>query len=122
MRYRFRYEERERLAVVRHYLEEHLDEPVRIEALCKLAVMSRAKLNAGFVKHYGTSVQACLKNLRMKKARELLLQTEESIRAIAAACGYAHQRNFSTEYKQYYGVVPLAERRDGETAIVHRES
>jgi len=114
MGYRFGKEERERLEAARAYLAEHLEEPVRIAVLCAVAAMSRQKLNAGFLLFYGQPVSKYLALLRMQRARELLQSTEDSIGAIAAACGYQRQGSFSEAYKRHYGVVPREERKRGE--------
>ena len=114
MGYRFGKEERERLAAVERYLAENLHETVRVEGLCRLAIMGRDKLNAGFERFYGCTVRAYLTRLRMQKARELLRQTEESVGAIAAACGYEHAENFTKSYKRVFGVTPRMERKEAE--------
>lgn len=119
MGYRFGKEERARLAAVERYLAAHLHETVRVETLCAIALMSRQKLNAGFVKFYGENVQRLLRGMRMKRARELLRHSEESIGAIAALCGYEHPENFSTAYKRFFGLSPQTERKNGGA---HRES
>lgn len=114
MGYRFGKEERERLGAVERYLAAHLHETVRMESLCTIAIMSRQKLNAGFVKFYGENVQRLLRRMRMKRARELLRHTEESIGTIADACGYEHPENFSTAYKRFFGITPQRERKNAE--------
>lgn len=112
MRYRFRQEDKEKLAAVRRFLADHLHEPVRVETVCLVAGMSRQKLKAGFAAVYGESIQDCLMRLRMEKARALVLETEESVALIAAACGYEHAENFSKAYRRWYGVVPRTDRRE----------
>ena len=116
--YRFRQDERERLEVVRHYLAGHLHETVRVETLCALAIMSRRKLIAGCERYYGKPIRRYLLSLRMEKAKELLLTTEDSIGAIATASGYQHQGSFSEAYKQYHGLLPREERKRCDSAEV----
>jgi transcriptional regulator GlxA family with amidase domain len=114
MVYRFRNEEKERLATVAQYLAAHLQETVRMDALCALAIMNRHKLNAGFARMYGQRTLAYLHRLRMEKAKVLLQTSEESIGNIAETCGYQHQGSFSEAYKQYYGLLPREERNRSE--------
>ncbi|HEV7329410.1 MAG TPA: AraC family transcriptional regulator [Flavisolibacter sp.] len=114
MAYRFRSEEKERLAAVASYLAAHLEETVRMDGLCALAIMNRHKLNAGFERFYGQRTLAYLHRLRMEKARALLQISEESIGSIAATCGYQHQGSFSEAYKQYHGLLPREERNRSE--------
>lgn len=110
MRYRFRSEEKERLAAVRRYIEANADAALRVGALCRMALMNRHKLNEGFERFYGKKVRAFVLALRMEKGRELLQTTEDSIEAIALVCGYGHASNFGVVYKRYFGYAPKEER------------
>ena len=47
-----------------------------------------------------------LTNLRMEKARELLLTTESSMKEICVAVGYADPNYFSRIFKKNTGVTP----------------
>jgi AraC family transcriptional regulator, transcriptional activator of the genes for pyochelin and ferripyochelin receptors len=116
MRYRFRNEEKERLAAVRRYIETNADAVLRVDALCRMALMNRHKLNEGFQRFYGQKVRAFVLTLRMEKGRELLQTTEDSIEMIAMNCGYSHASNFGVVYKRYFGYAPKEERnKQGST-------
>jgi transcriptional regulator GlxA family with amidase domain len=103
--------DREQLEEVRRYLLAHMAEQIRIRQLCALAQMSRHKLNKGFEKNYGKKPLAYLHDLRMQQARQLLLNTNDSIDTIAEATGYAFGSNFLTAYKAYHGHTAGSERR-----------
>ena len=47
-----------------------------------------------------------LVNLRMEHAKTLLLQTDESINAIAIKVGYIHSISFGRTFKKVIGVTP----------------
>ena len=48
--------------------------------------------------------------LRLKKARSLLLQTEMSVINVALACGFSSPSHFSKCYRAFYGRTPYRER------------
>ncbi len=55
----------------------------------------------------GSSLSAYIANVRMKKARELLLlDPKESISKIAPAIGFRSSAYFSTFFKRHTGLTP----------------
>ena len=48
--------------------------------------------------------------LRLKKARSLLLQTDMSVINVALACGFSSPSHFSKCYRGFYGRTPYRER------------
>ena len=50
-------------------------------------------------------------NLRLQRARLLLLQTSKSIVDIALACGFISAPHFSKCYRDLFGIPPREERR-----------
>jgi len=51
--------------------------------------------------------------MRLRRARELLLQTAMPIMDITAACGFQSPPHFSKCYRNLYGYPPSAERKIG---------
>jgi AraC family transcriptional regulator, glycine betaine-responsive activator len=48
--------------------------------------------------------------LRLKKARSLLLQTDMSVINVALACGFSSPSHFSKCYRAFYARTPYRER------------
>ena len=87
------------------YIEEHLNEALDIERLCKIACMSRSKFYQQFKLAFGTSPALWQQQLRLKKAYSKLLQG----RTVSQACyelGFNCPSHFSRLFKQAYGVPP----------------
>jgi AraC-like DNA-binding protein len=59
-----------------------------------------------FVKEVGMSVPDYLNLLRIKKAKELLLNTDMDITRIAYAVGYHSSQYFTTRFKRLEHVTP----------------
>jgi AraC family transcriptional regulator, transcriptional activator of the genes for pyochelin and ferripyochelin receptors len=114
MAYRFTLYERERLELTRHYILDNLHMQLKLPELCVLCTMNRNKLNEGFKKYYGKNIVACIKEYRMQKAKKLLIETDDAIRDIAEATGYAYPTNFLKAYKNYFGYTAGFERRKAD--------
>jgi len=49
--------------------------------------------------------------LRLKRARDILLRSEEQVREVALSCGFASPAHFSKCYSRFFGVSPRGERK-----------
>ncbi|MFZ3203731.1 MAG: helix-turn-helix domain-containing protein, partial [Pseudomonas sp.] len=49
--------------------------------------------------------------LRLKRARDLLLRSEAQVRDIALSCGFASPAHFSKCYSRLFGHSPRGERK-----------
>jgi len=55
--------------------------------------------------------------LRLARARQLLLQTNMSIVDVAFACGFVSAPHFSKCYRDHFGIPPRDERRSRRPAV-----
>lgn len=88
-----------------HYIEEHLNDPLDIDALCKITCMSRSKFYQQFKLAFGTSPALWQQQLRLKKARTLLLQGHP-ISKVCFDLGFNNTSHFSRLFKQTFGITP----------------
>jgi AraC-like DNA-binding protein len=91
---------------VRFFLLENYMNKININELCKTAHISRQKLFYSFKRRYNKSVLAFLKDLRMEKARELLILSDLTVTNISKAVGYKYIGYFCREFKRYYKKTP----------------
>ncbi|MEM8832652.1 MAG: AraC family transcriptional regulator, partial [Cyanobacteria bacterium P01_G01_bin.19] len=82
--------------------------PPTTEALAKQVGTNRFKLNQGFRQLYNTTPFGYLRNHRLQQAWRLLMTSELSVEAVAAAVGYQCRSNFATAFRQRFGVNPKA--------------
>lgn len=68
--------------------------------------ISTRQLERLFQKHLKVSPKKFVINQKIAKARNLLLQTEQSISEIALACGYDSRSHFIRIYQNRFGVTP----------------
>lgn len=79
--------------------------------LANLFSISETSLKNYFRGVYGQNISAYLRELRLRKAAELLISTKRSVSDIAEQVGYMNQSKFSAVFKKYYGQTPLEYRR-----------
>ena len=84
------------------------------ELAAKLNV-SRSTLFRAFKEELGRSPKQVFDDLRMQKAEHLLRASTESVKEIAAACGYAGEAYFSRAFKARRGLPPGTWRRRQQT-------
>lgn len=95
-----------RLGVVLTRMTAALQEPVSNAELARAAGMSARAFERAFVQEYGLSPQQYLKRLRLQNACRLLVETRESIAAIAQHCGFADQSHLTREFRRITGTTP----------------
>jgi AraC-like DNA-binding protein len=94
------------------YILSHLDKHFTITQLARHVQINEYTLKQGFKKIYGIGLFECLQNARLDKARTLLLQTNEPIKAIYTQAGYARITSFITAFRRHFGYTPGSLRRD----------
>ncbi|PTB22266.1 AraC family transcriptional regulator [Trinickia symbiotica] len=92
-------------------MESNIEEPLSREELARLANMSQRQLQRLFREHLGMTPTHYYLTLRLRRARELLLQTDMSIMHITMACGFQSACHFSKSYRDAFGTAPTRERR-----------
>lgn len=89
------------------YIHKHYtDELLNIEelaGLCGITPVYFRKLFAGF---YGTSPIKYINNLKITRAKELLISQMYSISEVAMQSGYSDMSHFSREFKKATGICP----------------
>lgn len=88
------------------YLKEHLDRIVGAAELARAAGMSESSLYRHFKALTGISPLQYHKQLRLHKARELIMAGREPSAAAAYKVGYESVSQFSREYKKMFGIPP----------------
>ena len=92
-------------------MEANLEEPISLDELSSYVGISRRQLERLFQKHLNCVPTRYYLNLRLNRARLLLLQTSKSIVDIALACGFISAPHFSKCYRDMFGIPPRDERR-----------
>jgi AraC-like DNA-binding protein len=105
---------RDRLLVpqVRQALAAHPDRTSRAQAIADLLHVSARTLHRQ-LKDEGASLQQLKDEVRLERARELLLRTGKPVKQVAAAVGFRNEKSFARAFRQWVGVAPGAFRAQG---------
>jgi transcriptional regulator GlxA family with amidase domain len=91
-------------------MEKHLEDPLSRADLARTSGLSTRQLERLFRKYLGRSPARYYLELRLNKARLLLLQTNMSVIDVALACGFVSASHFSKCYRDFFGRTPRKER------------
>ncbi|MGB0865444.1 MAG: GlxA family transcriptional regulator [Granulosicoccaceae bacterium] len=92
-------------------MEANIEEPMTLSELAHHIGLSRRQLERLFKKYLGCVPTRYYLELRLERARQLLLQTSMPVVDIALACGFISAPHFSKCYRDVYGLPPRDERR-----------
>ena len=99
-----------KLAQVIQMMELAIEEPVSPADLAEDVAMSTRQLERLFRRYLNRSPKRYYMELRLQKARNLLMQTDMSVINVALACGFASPSHFSKCYRAQYNTTPYRER------------
>jgi len=105
-----------RLGAVIQMMETNIEEPISPALLAQDVGLSARQLERLFRRYLNRSPKRYYMELRLQKARNLLLQTDMSVINVALACGFASPSHFSKCYRAVYKTTPYRERGTAETA------
>ncbi len=99
-----------KLSQVIQMMEGNIEEPISPSVLAKDVGMSTRQLERLFRRYLNRSPKRYYMELRLQKARNLLMQTDMSVINVALACGFASPSHFSKCYRAHYNTTPYRER------------
>jgi len=88
------------------YLKDNANKPISIKSLSKIYGLSPVQFTRRFKSHTGITPTAFLTNLRLLKARKLLLETDLTLDYIALECGYQSGFYLSRIFSKNYNMSP----------------
>lgn len=94
------------LKLLNEFIEENLDQPLRLADLATLAGISVTWLKTLFRNSTGTPVHQYVIRRRVEYARALIATTKTPAREVALAAGFANQSHMSTTMRRVLGVIP----------------
>ncbi|QIK40802.1 GlxA family transcriptional regulator [Pontivivens nitratireducens] len=105
-----------KLANVIRMMEENIEEPVSPSLLAADVGMSTRQLERLFRRYLNRSPKRYYMELRLQKAKNLLMQTDMTVINVALACGFTSPSHFSKCYRAHFSTTPYRER--GTQAVV----
>jgi len=96
----------EEVEAVITYIHNHLDEELTLERLSTYAAYSPYHFSRVFKAHVGLPPHYYISSIRLQKAKDLLLQTNFSIRDIGLEIGQQSLGTFTTRFTERVGMTP----------------
>lgn len=92
------------------YMEANISEPLPLVDIARYVGLSRRQIERLFQNHMGRSPARYYLEIRLDRARHLLIQSSLPVVEVAIACGFISASHFSKCYRELYGKSPLQER------------
>ncbi len=99
-----------KLARVIEFMETHIEDPIGPSDLAEAVDMSTRQLERLFRRYLNRSPKRYYMELRLERARNLLMQTDMSVISVALATGFTSPSHFSKCYRAHYDTTPYRER------------
>ena len=96
------------VSAVLEYMRAHLSEPLTVADLADLVSLSPSAFAHLFRDITGRSPYQFLKEMRLDRARELLVDGNFTVARISKVVGYASVSHFISEFRGRFGVTPRA--------------
>jgi transcriptional regulator GlxA family with amidase domain len=100
----------ESLIKVAQLMEDNIEKPLSLDEIAAATSLSRRQIERLFKRHLNCVPKRYYLQMRLRRARELLLQTSRPIIDITTACGFQSPPHFSRCYRAQFGCPPSAER------------
>lgn len=94
-----------------HEIDANPERPYSLVSFAGKAAVSEAHFSRAFKQFTGMNVTDYVNAKRIIRAKELLMETEESIAAIAESCGFASIPHFHRKFKALTSSTPSAYRK-----------
>ena len=91
-------------------MRNRIDDPLPLTEIARELGISTRQVERLFGAYLRTSPKKYFTEMRLERARLLLLQTEAAIADVALACGFVNFAHFSRSYRAAYGVSPMMQR------------
>lgn len=105
-----------KLLMLIEMMERNISIPVTLEEMSREARLSRRHVERLFRQNLGRSPARYYLELRLERARQLLMQSDMPIVDVAIACGFVSASHFSKCYRGLFGRSPQSDRRQRTVA------
>ena len=100
----------QRQAAIR-FIQEHLTEGIRVEDVAKHLELTTDYFSRAFCGAFDVCPRKFIKEQRVRLGASLLLETHDSIKQIAATCGYSSSNLFRRQFRQVFDQSPMIYRQ-----------
>ena len=103
--------DRESIHEAKSIIEKNTAQHITSRKIAQQVGMNEFKLKNFFKQVFGVGMFEFMVQVRMQKARVLLLETDKPIKEIATLTGYTSIQNFQTAFRKYFNCTPASLRK-----------
>ena len=92
--------------IVLKYIAKNYSERISIQSLAQMSFLSNSRFITVFKQVVGMTPSRYLREVRLKNACRMLVDTDATIISIASACGFNNISNFNVKFKKMFGMPP----------------
>lgn len=96
----------DRIQVAKKWIEGHLEQKITIEKIAQQVFMNPTYFCELFKNETGETVLDYVTRVRLYKAKELLLNTDDKIYEVIEKVGYVDKKHFNKLFKKFFGDSP----------------
>ncbi len=109
----------ERINLVWLFIQNNLDENLKLEELAAIAFLSPYHFHRIFTAMTGESIIQYIRRLRLERAANRMIYTDHDITTIGLANGYETPAAFSRAFKQQFGSSPTTFRKNKDLSSIY---
>ena len=98
-------------------MEANIEEPLTTDEIAQHVCVSRRQLERIFKQYLNRVPSQYYLELRLNKARQMLMQTSKSIIQIGLSCGFSSGPHFSSAYRNFFGTTPREDRNQHRSGM-----
>jgi YesN/AraC family two-component response regulator len=95
-----------RITTVQNYISQHYREDLTLSKLADVVNMAPTSLCHIYNRYTGQRISDLITETRIQNAKDMLLNTELTVKYIAYECGYSTLTNFNRHFKKLTGYTP----------------
>jgi len=88
------------------FIQEHANEPIRVDDLVRTIAVSRRKLEQDFRRITNQTINNVIVQAHMDRAKQLLLETDWPLEKLSEAAGFGTKRQFHRLFQQHEQMSP----------------
>ena len=88
------------------FMAQNYGRPIQLDDLVMISGMSRRGLTKAFHLHLGFSPGSVLRQVRIERAKQILVERDLTLKDIAKHCGYRSENTFCIAFQRATGMAP----------------
>jgi AraC-like DNA-binding protein len=93
-------------SLIKRFVDENYHRNFKVEEIGKTIGINQNTIRKEFKAQYHMTVSDYMAELRMLRAKKLIVKKEMMIKEIAIECGYEYVQNFTRAFKKKFGIAP----------------